>query len=64
MPYALVVQVVVSIVITLVGLRVLSGLQPYLEEDENSLAEASLWVTFLTLFVALLIKSEVADEDG
>lgn len=57
-------QVVISIVITLVGLRVLSGLRPYLQEDENSLAEASLWITFLTLFVGLLIKSDVAEDDG
>lgn len=57
-------QVVISIVITLFGLRVLSGLRPYLREDENSLAEASLWITFLTLFVGLLIKSDVAEEDG
>lgn len=42
-------QVVIAMLITLAGLRVLSGLQPYLREDENNLAEASLWVTFLTL---------------
>lgn len=43
------VQVVVAMLITLAGLRVLAGLQPYQREDENNLAEASLWVTFLTL---------------
>lgn len=57
-------QVVIAILITLAGLRVLSGLQPYLREDENNLAEASLWITFLTLFAGLLIKSQVAEEDG
>lgn len=57
-------QVVIAILITLAGLRVLAGLRPYLREDENTLAEASLWVTFLTLFAALLIKSDVADDDG
>lgn len=54
----------IAIIITLTGLRVLSGLRPYLREDENNLAEASLWVTFLTLFAGLLIKSQVAEEDG
>eukprot|EP00903_Cladosiphon_okamuranus_P017519 g16134.t1 len=57
-------QVVIAMLITLAGLRVLAGLRPYQREDENNLAEASLWVTFLTLFAGLLIKSEVADEDG
>lgn len=57
-------QVVIAMLITLMGLRVLAGLQPYLREDENALAEASLWVTFLTLFVGLLIKAEVATDDG
>lgn len=42
-------QVVIAMIITLAGLRVLSGLQPYRQGDENNLAEASLWVTFLTL---------------
>lgn len=42
-------QVVIAMLITLAGLRVLSGLRPYQREDENNLAEASLWVTFLTL---------------
>lgn len=42
-------QVVIAMIITLAGMRVLSGLQPYRQGDENNLAEASLWVTFLTL---------------
>ena len=42
-------QVVIAMLITLAGLRVLSGLRPYRQGDENNLAEASLWVTFLTL---------------
>ncbi|CAM9491441.1 unnamed protein product [Ectocarpus sp. 6 AP-2014] len=57
-------QVVIAMLITLAGLRVLAGLRPYQREDENNLAEASLWVTFLTLFAGLLIKADVADEDG
>ncbi|CAM9152478.1 unnamed protein product [Ascophyllum nodosum] len=57
-------QVVVAILLTLAGLRVLSGLRPYQREDENNLAEASIWVTFLTLFVGLLIKAGVTEEDG
>lgn len=57
-------QVVIAILITLSGLRVLSGLSPYLRDDENALAEASLWVTFLTLFAGLLIKAEVTEDDG
>ena len=42
-------QVVIAMLITLAGLRVVAGLRPYQREDENNLAEASLWVTFLTL---------------
>lgn len=57
-------KVVIAMLITLAGLRVLAGLRPYHREDENNLAEASLWVTFLTLLAGLLIKSEVAEEDG
>ncbi|CAM9462638.1 unnamed protein product [Scytosiphon promiscuus] len=57
-------QVVIAMLITLAGLRVLAGLRPYQREDENNLAEASLWVTFLTLFAGLLIKAEVSDDDG
>lgn len=44
-----VLQVVIAMLITLAGLRVLAGLRPYRREDENNLAEASIWITFLTL---------------
>ncbi|CAN0356657.1 unnamed protein product, partial [Discosporangium mesarthrocarpum] len=56
-------QVVIAMMITLLGLRVLSAFQPYKNGDENTLAEVALWVTFLTLLVGLLIKSGVTAED-
>lgn len=58
------IQVVIAMLITLAGLRVLAGLRPYQRQDENNLAEASIWATFLTLLVGLLIKSGVTEDEG
>ncbi|CAN0027825.1 unnamed protein product, partial [Choristocarpus tenellus] len=57
-------QVVIAMMITLLGLRVLAAWKPYKQTDENMLAEVALWVTFLTLLVGLLIKSEVTSSEG
>ncbi|GMH83903.1 hypothetical protein TL16_g09752 [Triparma laevis f. inornata] len=57
-------QIVVSIMICLLSMRVYSGVGPFINENDDKLAETAQWQLFFTLFGALMLRVDVTAEYG
>ena len=49
-------QIIVSILICLLSMRVYSGYKPFIYETDDKLAETAQWQLFFTLFGALMLR--------
>ena len=56
------VQIVVAIIICLIAIKFYSFYNPFVEDSDDHLAEASQWQTFFVFFAALLIRLDATDE--
>ena len=57
-------QIVISILICLVSMRVYSGFKPFINDKDDKLAETAQWQLFFTLFGALMLRVDVTNEYG
>jgi len=49
-------QIIIQLFISFVAISVLSGLQPYLRNDDNVLAALAQWIIFAVAFISLVVK--------
>ncbi|GMI51691.1 hypothetical protein TeGR_g9851 [Tetraparma gracilis] len=55
-------QIVMSMVICLGAMRVYAGVRPFIDHNDDVLAEAAQWQLFFTMFAALAIKVQLDGE--
>ena len=53
-----VLQVIVSMLLAIMFVRIYNATSPFVKDSHDSLAEIAQWATFLTMFCALVIKSQ------
>ena len=57
-----VLQIVFSMIICLISMRVYAGSDPYIKDRDDTLAEIMQWQIFFTMLAALLLKVDITGE--